>query len=61
LLPNWTALCGILIYRMLVILYLGYVVLSGSFVGILLWAAVALHAVLTLLLGRIWFTPRKTD
>jgi hypothetical protein len=59
--PNWTALCGMLTYSMLVTLYLGYVALSGSCVGILLWPAVALHAVLTLLLGRIWFTSRKTD
>ena len=59
--PHWTALCGMLTYSMLVTLYLGYVALSGSFVGILLWAAVALHAVLTLLLGRVWVTSRKTD
>jgi len=49
-----------LTYSMLVMLYLGYVGLTGSFVGILLWPAVVLHAVLTLLLARAWFkSPRE--
>jgi hypothetical protein len=58
--PNWTALCGMLTYGTLVTLYLAYVGLVSGFNGILLWPAVVLHAVLTLLLGRFWFTSRKT-
>jgi hypothetical protein len=57
--PNCTALCGMLTYSALVTLYLAYVGIRGEWVGPLLWPAVALHAVLTLLLGRIWFTSHK--
>ena len=59
--PRCTALCGMLTYSTLVTLYLAYVGIAGAFNGILLWPVVALHAVLTLLLGRMWFTTRKTD
>ena len=45
------ALVGMLTYNAVATLYLGYLGLAGGFTGILLWPAVALHAVLTLLLG----------
>ena len=53
------ALVGMLTYSALVTLYLGYLALAGAFAGILLWPAVVLHAVLTLLLARAWFTRQE--
>jgi hypothetical protein len=55
--PGSTALCGMLTYGALVTLYLAYLGLVG-FTGILLWPAVVLHAVLTLLLLRTWLKPQ---
>jgi hypothetical protein len=46
-----------LTYSALVMLYLGYVGLAG-FTGILLWPAVVVHAVLTVLLVRTCFKAR---
>ena len=54
--PDWPALCGMLIYGAAVTLYLSYLGIRGNWVGPLLWPAVALHAVLTLLLARAEFT-----
>src|SRR5262249_20054217 len=54
--PGCTPLCGMLTYSALPTLYLLYLALMGEWVGMLLWPAVALHAVLTLLLARAWFT-----
>jgi hypothetical protein len=45
-------LVGMLTYGALVTLYLSYLGVQGEWVGPLLWPAVALHAVLTLLLVR---------
>lgn len=56
--PNWTALYGMLTYGALVTLYLAYLGVAGEFSGILLWPAVVLHAVLTLLLAWAWFKPQ---
>ncbi|SRR5260370_4459544 len=47
------ALYGMLTYDTLAMLYLAYVGLTGA-VGILLWPAVAVHAVLSILLIRAW-------
>jgi hypothetical protein len=47
-------LVGMLTYSTIVTLYLTYLGFAGSLVGILLWPAVALHVVLTILLGRAW-------
>ena len=52
-----TPFVGMLAYSSIVMLYLGYVALAGEFVGVLLWPAVVLHAVLSVLLGRAWSTP----
>jgi hypothetical protein len=49
------ALAGMLSYSVLVTFYLFYLDIRGEWVGPLLWPAVALHAVLTLLLVRAWF------
>jgi hypothetical protein len=56
--PDWRALCGMLAYGALVTLYLAYLGVVGEFSGILLWPAVVLHAVLTVLLARAWFKPQ---
>ncbi len=49
-------LVGMLVYSLAVTLYLAYVGLTGGFNGILLWPAVALHAILSVLLGSVWLT-----
>ena len=50
-----TAVPALTIYNFLATIYLAYVGIAGHLVGILLWPAVALHAVLLFLLGRNWF------
>ena len=52
------ALLGMLTYGALVTLYLLYLGIRGEWVGPLLWPAIALHAVLTLLLARAWLKPQ---
>jgi hypothetical protein len=47
-------LVGILLYGALVTLYLAYLGFAGGFTGIFLWPAVALHAILSVFLGRLW-------
>jgi hypothetical protein len=48
-------LLGMLIYSTAVALYLAYVSISGVS-GLLLWPVVALHAILSVLLGWSWFS-----
>ena len=48
------ALVAMLLYNVLVTLYLAVVGIGGEFVGVLLWPAVGLHAVLTALLCYAW-------
>ena len=52
--PGARALCGMLTYSALATVYLGYLAVGGKWVGPLLWPAVVLHAVLTILLARAW-------
>ena len=52
------ALCGMATYSLLATVYLLYLGSRGEWVGVLLWPAAVLHAVLTLLLGRAWFASR---
>ena len=52
------ALLGMLTYSALAMAYLAYVGIGGEWVGPLLWPAVVLHAVLTLLLARAWLKAR---
>jgi hypothetical protein len=54
------ALFGMLTYSLLATVYLIYLGVGGEWVGKLLWGAVAVHAVLTILLARAWLNPRKT-
>jgi hypothetical protein len=54
-----SALSAMLTYDFLVTLYLALVGLGTEYVGILLWPAVAVHAVLTILLGRSWIRARQ--
>jgi hypothetical protein len=49
-------LVGILTYSALVTLYLAYLGFAGGLTGIFLWPAVALHAILSVFLGRLWLT-----
>ncbi|HUC50661.1 MAG TPA: hypothetical protein VMA30_14860 [Xanthobacteraceae bacterium] len=46
---------GMLTYIVALTLYLAYLGLAGGLSGVLLWPAVGLHAVLSILLGRAWF------
>ena len=59
--PGSTALCGMLTYSALATLYLLYLAIRGEWVGPLLWPVVALHGILTVLLGRAWFQSRKPE
>ena len=43
-----------LTYSALVTLYLAYLGFAEGLTGIFLWPAVALHAILSVLLGRLW-------
>lgn len=52
--PGRTALCGMLTYSLLTTAFLAYVGLRGDWVGPVLWPAMLLHAVMTVLLGRTW-------
>jgi len=55
---DW-ALCGMLTYSSVATLYLGYLGINGEWVGKLLWPAVVVHAVLTMLLIRAWLEERQ--
>ena len=60
-LPSCTPLCGMLTYGALVTLYLTYLGVIGEWVGALLWPAVVLHGILTVLLARAWVQLRKPE
>ena len=47
-------LVGMLTYSIVLTLYLAYLGFAGGLTGVLLWPAVVLHVVLTILLGRAW-------
>jgi hypothetical protein len=47
-------LIGMLTYSAVVAIYLAYLGFAGGLAGVLLWPAVALHAVLSVFLGRAW-------
>jgi hypothetical protein len=52
---------AMLTYNALIAAFLLYLEISNERTGKLLWPAVAIHGVLTLLLGRAWITaPRST-
>jgi hypothetical protein len=49
-------LVGMLTYNAVVTLYLAYLGFAGDLTGVLLWPAVAVHLVLSILLARVWLT-----
>jgi len=51
---------GMLTYSTLAMLYLTYIGVCGEMVGLLLWPAVLLHAILVVLLFRARFKEEKT-
>jgi hypothetical protein len=55
-----TPLVGMLTYSAAVTLYLAYVGLAGGLTGMLLWPAVALHLILTVLLTRASTSDQET-
>ena len=52
-------LVGMLTYSTAVTLYLAYLGFAGGLAGVFLWPAVALHAVLSILLGRAWLATER--
>ncbi len=52
------AVLGMLTYSALVTLYLLYLGIQGNWAGPVLWPAVALHAILTVLLARSWWRSK---
>jgi hypothetical protein len=58
---NTQAARALLTYNLLATLYLGYLGIGGQTVGTVLWPAVALHAVLTLLLARAWLAGVEVE
>jgi hypothetical protein len=52
---------GMLSYSTAVTLYLAYVGFVGGWTGILLWPAVAIHAILSYLLARSLFTDQQAN
>jgi hypothetical protein len=53
------ALVGMLTYSAFAKVYLAYIAIGSEWVGPLLWPAVVIHAVLTLLLARLWLKPQN--
>ena len=53
------ALNGMLTYGTLAMLYLGYIGVRGEMAGLLLWPAVAAHAVIVVLFFRTRFKEKK--
>jgi hypothetical protein len=51
-------LVGMLAYSAVVTFYLAYLGLTAGFTGVLLWPAVAAHAVLSILLARAWLAAK---
>jgi len=45
----------------LVTVYLAYLGIIGEWVGKLLWPAVVIHGILTVLLARAWFQSRTPN
>ena len=59
-LPGRKPLCGMLTYNALGTVYFAWLAIRGEWVGPLLWPAVGLHAVMTILLGCAWLRRPKT-
>ena len=59
--PTHAPLRGMLTYSSLATFYLFYLGLSGQWFGALLWPAIAVHLILTILLARARFEARKAN
>ena len=58
--PGRTGFCGMLTYSALATVYLGVLAIGGKWVGQLMWPAVVLHAVVTVLMVCARLAARKT-
>jgi len=58
-LPGRTALCGMLTYNALGTVCFTWLAIGGKWVGSLLWPAVVVHLVMTILLGRASLQDRR--
>ena len=56
-----TPLCGMLTYNAIGTVYFACLALGGLWAGPLLWPAVGLHALLTVLLASVWFRRSGKD
>jgi hypothetical protein len=56
-----TPLLGMLTYSAAVTVFLAYIGLSGASSGTLLWPAVVVHAILTVLLTRVAISDRESN
>jgi hypothetical protein len=54
-----TPLVGMLTYSAAVMLYLAYLGIRGEWVGVLLWPAVVVHAIVTTFLVRAWLKDQQ--
>jgi len=54
-------LVGMFAYSSAVTLYLAYIGFAGEFVGVLLWPAAVVHAILSILLGRAWLVAEAAS
>ena len=57
--PGGVSVVGLLVYSAFATLYLACLLAAGAWVGVLLWPAVAVHAVLTILLVWAWSRERR--
>jgi hypothetical protein len=57
--PGCTALCGMLAYNALAAAFFAYLGIRGHWVGLLLWPAAGLHALMAIFLGRAWLMSQK--
>jgi len=51
---------AMLVYNALIALFLAYLFAAGPFAGVLLWPAVAVHALVALLMAWTWIVERRT-
>ena len=52
---------ALLVYNLLATIYLGYLGLGGQLTGVLLWPAIALHAIFTALLARGYVRAKEPN
>src|SRR5262245_6516833 len=56
---NSPAFRGMFIYNLLVMIFLFYIGVGTEWVGTLLWPAVVVHTILTLMFAGVWFNNRR--